>query len=81
MPAKTETAKTAKPKETPAGRWVSYRPELKVLDSFSGKKVVAVCGNMDSSTVRKEFPAHRVFDAGSFVDAVLAAPRTGSESP
>jgi putative phosphoesterase len=40
--------------------------ELKVLDSFSGKKVVAVCGNMDSSTVRKEFPAHRVFDAGSF---------------
>jgi 4-hydroxy 2-oxovalerate aldolase len=32
MPAKTETAKTAKPKETPAGRWVSYRPEIKVLD-------------------------------------------------
>jgi len=40
--------------------------ELKVLDSFSGKKVVAVCGNMDSSMVRKEFPAHRVFGAGSF---------------
>jgi 4-hydroxy 2-oxovalerate aldolase len=32
MAAKTEIAKTAKPKETPAGRWVSYRPELKVLD-------------------------------------------------
>ena len=32
MAAKTETAKTAKPKETPAGRWVSYRPEIKVLD-------------------------------------------------
>jgi 4-hydroxy 2-oxovalerate aldolase len=32
MAAKTEAAKTAKPKETPAGRWVSYRPELKVLD-------------------------------------------------
>jgi 4-hydroxy 2-oxovalerate aldolase len=32
MAAKAETAKTAKPKETPAGRWVSYRPELKVLD-------------------------------------------------
>ena len=25
-------AKTAKPKETPAGRWISYRPEIKVLD-------------------------------------------------
>src|ERR1035437_6997491 len=32
MAAKTETAKSAKPKETPAGRWVSYRPEIKVLD-------------------------------------------------
>ncbi len=32
MPAKTEAAKTTKPKETPAGRWVSYRPEIKVLD-------------------------------------------------
>jgi 4-hydroxy 2-oxovalerate aldolase len=32
MTAKTEPAKTAKPKETPAGRWVSYRPEIKVLD-------------------------------------------------
>ena len=32
MSAKTEAAKTAKPKETPAGRWVSYRPEIKVLD-------------------------------------------------
>src|SRR5512147_2789818 len=32
MTAKTEAAKAAKPKETPAGRWVSYRPEIKVLD-------------------------------------------------
>jgi 4-hydroxy 2-oxovalerate aldolase len=32
MAAKPETAKSAKSKETPAGRWVSYRPELKVLD-------------------------------------------------
>jgi 4-hydroxy 2-oxovalerate aldolase len=32
MAAKTETAKTSKVKETPAGRWVSYRPEIKVLD-------------------------------------------------
>lgn len=40
--------------------------ELGVLDAFSGKKVVAVCGNMDSSMVRKEFPPHRMFGAGSF---------------
>jgi len=32
MAAKTESAKSTKAKETPAGRWVSYRPELKVLD-------------------------------------------------
>ncbi len=32
MPGKTEAAKAAKPKETPAGRWISYRPEIKVLD-------------------------------------------------
>ena len=32
MTAKAQTAKIAKPKETPAGRWVSYRPQIKVLD-------------------------------------------------
>jgi len=32
MPAKTETAKNTKAKETPASRWLSYRPEIKVLD-------------------------------------------------
>jgi 4-hydroxy 2-oxovalerate aldolase len=32
MTAKAESTKTAKLKETPAGRWVSYRPEIKVLD-------------------------------------------------
>ena len=32
MTAKAEAAKAAKPKETPAGRWVSYRPQIKVLD-------------------------------------------------
>jgi len=40
--------------------------ELGVLDAFSGKKVIAVCGNMDSSMVRKEFPPRRVFTAASF---------------
>jgi 4-hydroxy 2-oxovalerate aldolase len=32
MPSKIDAPKTVKPKETPAGRWVSYRPEIKVLD-------------------------------------------------
>ncbi len=32
MTAKTATAKTTKPKQSPAGRWLSYRPEIKVLD-------------------------------------------------
>jgi 4-hydroxy 2-oxovalerate aldolase len=32
MTAKTGGSKAAKSKETPAGRWVSYRPEIKVLD-------------------------------------------------
>src|SRR3989442_13108201 len=32
MTAKTASTKTTKTKETAAGRWISYRPELKVLD-------------------------------------------------
>jgi 4-hydroxy 2-oxovalerate aldolase len=33
MTEKAATTKaTAKPKETPAGRWISYRPEIRVLD-------------------------------------------------
>src|SRR5208283_1221897 len=32
MSDKAAAAKKAKQKETPAGRWVSYRPEIKVLD-------------------------------------------------
>jgi 4-hydroxy 2-oxovalerate aldolase len=32
MTAKSAAAKAPKPKETPAGRWISYRPEIKVLD-------------------------------------------------
>jgi 4-hydroxy 2-oxovalerate aldolase len=32
MTAKATTAKTTKSKQSPAGRWVSYRPEIKVLD-------------------------------------------------
>jgi 4-hydroxy 2-oxovalerate aldolase len=32
MTAKAATTKTTKPKQTPAGRWVSYRPDIQVLD-------------------------------------------------
>lgn len=32
MTAKAATTKTPKAKQTPAGRWVSYRPDIKVLD-------------------------------------------------
>jgi 4-hydroxy 2-oxovalerate aldolase len=32
MTAKAAAAKSAKTKDTPAARWISYRPELKVLD-------------------------------------------------
>ena len=32
MSEKGKVTKVAKPRETPAGRWLSYRPEIKVLD-------------------------------------------------
>ncbi len=40
--------------------------ELAVLDAFAGKKILAVCGNMDSLAVRKQLPANRVFQAEKF---------------
>ena len=32
MSTKDKAAKTAKPKDTPDSRWISYRPEIKVVD-------------------------------------------------
>ena len=40
--------------------------ELAVLEAFAGRKVLAVCGNMDSPAVRKQLPTHRVFQAERF---------------
>ncbi len=40
--------------------------ELAVLEAFAGRKVLAVCGNMDSPAVRKQLPAHRVLQAEKF---------------
>jgi hypothetical protein len=40
--------------------------EMAVLDAFSGKEIVAVCGNMDSANVRMQLPAKRVWRIGPF---------------
>src|SRR2546425_6296877 len=32
MSTKDKSTKTAKPKDSPVSRWISYRPEIKVLD-------------------------------------------------
>jgi len=40
--------------------------ELAVLDSFNGKEIWAVCGNMDSPDVRKQLPTQRTFQLGKF---------------
>jgi len=40
--------------------------EMAVLEVFHSKKILAVCGNMDSPDVRKQLPTHRVFQAGKF---------------
>jgi uncharacterized protein len=40
--------------------------ELRVLDAFGNKEVVAVCGNMDSSRVEDEIPLKRVLEIGRF---------------
>jgi putative phosphoesterase len=40
--------------------------DLRVLDAFGDKEVVAVCGNMDSSRVGDEIPIKRVLGIGRF---------------
>ncbi|MDI6756344.1 MAG: metallophosphoesterase family protein [Thermodesulfobacteriota bacterium] len=40
--------------------------ELTVLETFGGKKVLAVCGNMDSPAVRRQLPVKQDFFAGKF---------------
>ena len=40
--------------------------ELRVLDAFGDKDVIAVCGNMDSSRVEDEIPLKRVLEIGRF---------------
>ena len=39
--------------------------ELGVLESFGGKEILAVCGNMDSLALRRELPPKRTFQAGN----------------
>jgi len=40
--------------------------DLRVLDAFGDKDVIAVCGNMDSSNVEDEIPPKRVLEIGRF---------------
>ena len=40
--------------------------DLRVLDAFGDRDVIAVCGNMDSSRVEDEIPAKRVLRIGRF---------------
>jgi uncharacterized protein len=40
--------------------------EIMVLDAFSGREVIAVCGNMDGPSVRDRLPLKRVWEAGKF---------------
>ena len=45
--------------------------ELGVLESFDGKKILAVCGNMDSMALRRELPVKRTFDVGKFKIGII----------
>lgn len=40
--------------------------EIAVLNSFAGKEVVAVCGNMDSPEVRRQLPKQRLIQLAGF---------------
>jgi putative phosphoesterase len=40
--------------------------DLKVLDAFGNKDIIAVCGNMDSPGVAFKIPPKRVFEIGRF---------------
>ncbi len=45
--------------------------ELGVLESFGGKEILAVCGNMDSPALRRELPPKRTFDVGKFKIGII----------
>lgn len=45
--------------------------ELAVLDSFQGKEVVAVSGNMDSLEVKRQLPIKRTFQVGGFKIGII----------
>jgi uncharacterized protein len=40
--------------------------DLGVLDSFAGKKTLAVCGNMDSDSVRQQLPTQKTVQIKNF---------------
>ena len=40
--------------------------ELDVLQAFGGKKIQAVCGNMDSPAARRQLPTQHILQVGKF---------------
>ncbi|GAB6267389.1 MAG: metallophosphoesterase family protein [Smithella sp.] len=40
--------------------------DLRVLEIFEGKKIKAVCGNMDNVFVKEKFPEHLLFEIKGF---------------
>ena len=40
--------------------------EMAVLNAFGEKEIIAVCGNMDSPSVRERLPEKRIWKAGKF---------------
>jgi 4-hydroxy 2-oxovalerate aldolase len=57
MTAKSAGSKTTKQKETAAGRWVSYRPELKVLDCTIRDGGLMNNHHFDEATVKAVYTA------------------------
>jgi putative phosphoesterase len=45
--------------------------ERMVLESFGGKEILAVCGNMDSPALRRQLPPKRTFHAGKFQIGII----------
>lgn len=55
--AGSKTAKTVKPKQSAAGRWVSYRPEIKVLDCTIRDGGLMNNHHFDDATVKAVYDA------------------------
>ena len=57
MSATDKKSKTAKPRKSPAGRWLSYRPEIKVLDCTIRDGGLMNDHHFDDATVKAVYTA------------------------